>query len=134
MARLFVRDARNRRRLVVPGLDAHTLRGYATDDARITVTVEWGTSPTPTGKPGVMSFTATQWPGGALLSRVVRPWRRGGDWHACWNETRRQVRDTTGGIDIGEPPHAGREPGVVDGEDVADDDAADNGDDLDTDE
>jgi hypothetical protein len=35
-----------------------------------------------------MCFTATEWPGGALISRVVRPWRQGGDWHACWNETR----------------------------------------------
>jgi hypothetical protein len=99
-----MRDDGHRRRLVVPGLPLHTLRGYATENGEITVTVGWGTSDTPTGKRNVMCFTATEWPGGALISRVVRPWRGGGDWHAWWNETRRQVRDITG-TDVGDPPH-----------------------------
>jgi hypothetical protein len=106
MARLFVSDPSNSRRLVANGLPQHTLRGFAVEDGDsvVTITVEWGPSPTESGRPEVVLFTATEWPGGALLARVVRPWRRGGDWHACWNEVRRQVRDIAG-VDIGEPPH-----------------------------
>jgi len=106
MAHLFLARDDNERRLVATIDDAHTLRGFIHEDdgQTVTVAVEWGPSNTPTRKPEVVCMSARLWPGGARLADVVRPWRRGGDWHTAWNEVRRQVRDISG-IDIGETPH-----------------------------
>lgn len=105
MAHLFMRDDDNARRLVATGYVDHTLRGFLIDDGDkiVTVTVEWGPS-RDGGKHHTPCFSARLWPGGATLANVVRPWRRSGDWHAAWNELRRQVRDVSG-VDIGDPPH-----------------------------
>jgi len=99
----------NRRRLGHAEYPDHSLRGHVCDDGDrlVTVAVEWGPSPTENGRPHIVCMTTRLWPSGAQLTNVVRPWRRGGDWHTAWNETRRQVRDMTG-IDIGEPPYQGR--------------------------
>jgi hypothetical protein len=108
MANLFRSDPNNERRLVATVDEAHTLRGFIHRDddqaQAVTITIEWGPSDTPNRKPDVLCISGRLWPGGARLADVVRPWKRGGDWHTAWNECRRQVRDITG-IEIGDPPH-----------------------------
>src|SRR2546423_9266986 len=109
MAHVFLRDEANERKLVASIDPNYTLRGFIHDEGdgrRVVIPIEWGQSPTASGKPDVVCMSARLWPGGAKLVDIVRPWRRAGDWRASWDDVRRQVREVTG-IDIGHAPSGG---------------------------
>jgi hypothetical protein len=101
--RVLRSDPTNERRLVSTEDPNVTLRGFHHRTPEVDIRIDLGFIGDPTR---LMTVTAIDVEGGALLAHVVRPWRPRGAYGKAWAEVQRQILVITG-EDIGPPPTGG---------------------------